>query len=129
MIACLDADVLIDCLRGRPAARQWLVEHSNDAFVVPGVVAMELIVGCSNKADLQRTQKFLNSFQVIWPEAREFARAYELLAMYRLSTQLSIPDCLIASIAIERSLRLLTFNAKHYRAIRGLDVEEPYKRS
>jgi predicted nucleic acid-binding protein len=96
---------------------------------VPGIVAMELLVGCRNLADLQRTQQFLNSFTVVWPEAGEFAQAYELLAALRLTSGLSIPDCLIAAIALARSARLYTFNLKHFRVIAGLDAQEPYIRS
>jgi predicted nucleic acid-binding protein len=41
----LDTDVLIDCLRGMPAAKLWLASAAGEAFGVPGVVAMELLVG------------------------------------------------------------------------------------
>ncbi len=89
---------------------------------------MELLVGCQNHADLQRTQKFLGAFAIVWPEAAEFAKAYELLATHRLTSGLSIPDCLIASMALSRSARLYTFNLKHFRVIAGLDAQEPYSR-
>jgi predicted nucleic acid-binding protein len=42
---------------------------------------------------------------------------------------LSIPDCLIAAMALARSARLYTFNLKHFRIIEGLDVQSPYTRS
>ena len=32
MTAFLDTDVLIDCLRGTPAARAWLEQVASDAF-------------------------------------------------------------------------------------------------
>ncbi len=129
MTVLLDTDVLVDCLRGTPAARTWLEQATAESFQVPGVVAMELLMGCQNKADLERTRKFITAFDVVWTEAAEFAKAYELLAAQRLSSGLSIPDCLIAAMALTRSARLYTFNSKHFKVVAGLDTQEPYTRS
>jgi tRNA(fMet)-specific endonuclease VapC len=125
----LDTDVLIDCLRGTSSAQEWLARAASETFQVPGIVAMELVVGCQNQADLQRTRKFLSSFDVVWPEAAEFAHAYELLAAHYLASRLSIPDCLIAAMVLSRSARLYTFNLRHFRALPGLDAQAPYPRS
>lgn len=122
MNTLLDTDVLIDCLRGTAAAQEWLARAASETFQVPGVVAMELVVGCQNQADLQRVRKFLSSFDVVWPEATEFARAYELLAAHYLASRLSIPDCLIAAMALSRSALLYTFNLRHFQALPGLDA-------
>lgn len=129
MMICLDTDVLVDCLRGTPEAQTWLERVSGESFIVPGIVAMELIVGCKNQGDLKHTQEFLSAFDLVWPEAHDFARAYELLSTHRLASGLSIPDCLVAAMALERSLRLYTFNLKHYGIVVGLDVQEPYQRA
>lgn len=125
----VDTDVLIDCLRGTIPARQWLATVKAESFGVPGAVAMELLMGCRNRADQRQVQKFITRFQVLWHDAFEFARAYDLLLSYRLSSALSIPDSLIASSALSRNAILLTFNLKHFQIIRGLDVREPYLRS
>ncbi len=128
MMVCLDTDVLVDCLRGTPEAQAWLNSNAGDSFIVPGIVAMELVVGCRNQSDLKRTQEFLRAFDLVWPEAHDFARAYDLLSTHHLASGLSIPDCLVAAMTLERSLRLYTFNSKHYRVVTGLDVQEPYQR-
>jgi predicted nucleic acid-binding protein len=124
----LDTDVLIECLRGAPAAKAWLKRESSKAFHIPGIAAMELVIGARDKADLERIHRFLGSFSVVWPEAAEFAHAYQLLGRYRLASGLSIPDCLIAAMALLRSARLYTFNLKHFQMVSGLDVEAPYAR-
>lgn len=128
MTVCLDTDVLVDCLRGVPEARAWLNSLSREKFVVPGIVAMELLMGCRNQADIQRVQKFLKAFNIVWTESNEFSRAFDLLVRHRLASALSVPDCLIAAMALGRSLRLYTFNLKHYRIIEELDAREPYSR-
>jgi len=125
----LDTDVLIDCLRGLPAADAWLRESADQVFAIPGIVAMELIVGCRDKADLGRTQAFIRHFDVIWPEAPEIRRAFDLLVAYRLQFGVGIPDCIIAAMALERGMPLYTFNLKHYRMFPGLEVREPYARA
>ena len=44
----LDTDVLVDYLRAWPPAEQSLRKNSSQPFLVPGIVAMELIYGCPN---------------------------------------------------------------------------------
>ena len=128
MTVLLDTDVLVDCLRRTPAACAWMQRVVAEPFQVPGIVAMELIIGCCSRADAQKVNKFLEAFDVVWPEATEFTCAFDLLAVYRFSGGLSIPDSLIAAMAISRSATLYTFNLKHFRLIPGLDVREPYDR-
>jgi predicted nucleic acid-binding protein len=90
---------------------------------------MELVVGCRNQTELQGIQKFLETFDIVWPEAPEFARAYDLLAAHRLTSGLRIPDCLIAAMALSRRAKPYTLNTKHFTFVPGLDVQEPYTRT
>lgn len=124
----IDTDVLIECLRGSIAANEWLGTLENEKFAIPGVVAMELVMGCRNQSELQEIQKFLTSFTIAWPQASEFESSYRLLLAHRLSSGLSIPDSLIAALALSRGARLYTFNLKHFQIIDELDVHEPYQR-
>lgn len=89
---------------------------------------MELLSGCRDQTDLRRCRAFLSRFDIVWPEAAEFAQACELLIAHRLSSGVGIPDCLIAAMAITRSARLYTFNLRHFRVIPGLEAQEPYNR-
>lgn len=124
----LDTDVLIDCLRGTSEAREWLTNTETDSFQIPGIVAMELVVGCQNKVELKRTKRFLEVFEVVWPEADDFQRAYDLLSEHYRASSLSIPDCLIAAMALNRSTRLYSFNLRHFGQIDELDVKAPHER-
>lgn len=128
MTVMLDTDVLIDVLRGVTPAKDWLARHAADTFDVPGIVAMELLMGCRNQLELRQTQAFIDSFNLVWPDAADFARAYNLMMMYRLKAALSIPDYLIAAMALARSARLYTFNSRHFSNVPGLDVQAPYVR-
>lgn len=129
MPALLDTDVIVDCLRGLQAARQWLDENADEAFQVPGVDAMELVVGCRDRRELDECRRFLKSFDIAWTGAAEFARAFELLSTHRLASGIGIPDCVIAASALARPARLYSFNLRHFRVIPGLDVRQPYERA
>lgn len=124
----VDTDVLIECLRGSIAAGKWLATVESDLFGIPGIVAVELVMGCRNQNELQQIQRFLRSFHIVWPEASDFERSYHLLLTHRLSSGLSIPDSLIAAMALSREGRLYTFNLKHFQLVPGLDVRQPYQR-
>lgn len=124
----LDTDVLVDCLRGTPSARTWLAQSAEEPFAVPGIVAMELALGCSSRIELERTSRLLAAFPIIWPEPAEFASAYQLLLAHRLSSGMNIPDCIIAAMALSRGARLYTFNLKHFKVVSELDVQSPYSR-
>jgi predicted nucleic acid-binding protein len=106
----VDTDVLVDCLRGTPPAKAWLEHASAEVLGIPGVVAMELLIGCRNPEEVDHLQKFLSTFSIVWPDAGEFAQAYELLAEHRLTSGLGIPDCLIAAMSLIRKAGLYTFN-------------------
>ena len=104
----VDTDVLVDCLRGTPPAKAWLERASTEVLGIPGVVAMELLIGCRNRAEIEKLQQFLSTFSIAWPDAAEFAQPYGLLAEHRLTSGLGIPDCVIAAMSLVRKARLYT---------------------
>jgi predicted nucleic acid-binding protein len=106
----VDTDMLVDCLRGTPPAKAWLEHASIEVLGIPGVVTTELLIGCRNRPEIEHLQKFLSAFSIVWPDAAEFAQAYELPAEHRLTSGLGIPDCLIAAMSLVREARLYTFN-------------------
>jgi predicted nucleic acid-binding protein len=91
-------------------------------------VALELVGGSRNRPELNRALRFVAALDVVWPTEEDGAKAYELLAMYRLSTGMSLFDFVIAAMCINRDAKLFTFNLKHYLAVDGLAVESPYLR-
>ena len=55
--------------------------------------------------------------------------ALSLFTRYHLSHHLGIIDVLIAQLALSLDLPLHTFNQKHYAAIPGLELAQPYVKS
>ena len=124
----VDTDVLVDCLRGTIPAQAWLKQLAQQPSAVPAAAAMELVMGSRDRTDLEHIQRFLATFEIAWPDAADFAAAYQLLLSHRLTSGLNIPDCLIAATALRRNARLYTFNLKHFQVVPGLEVERPYSR-
>lgn len=124
----VDTDVWIDCLRSIPAAMAWMQKNRSEQCTIPSIVAMELVAGCQNQAELVKTQKFLSAFEILWPEPTESVLALDLLAKYKLSFGIGIPDCMIAAMALTRRLPLYSFNVKHFQPIAGLVLKQPYSR-
>lgn len=123
----LDSDVLIDIQRGRPQALAWF-SALPELPAVPGFVAMELIQGAKNAQQIRDVLKLVAPLPVVWPTEADCARALSDFAALHLTQGLGLLDSLIAACALGRSATLCTFNTKHYRAVSGLVIQEPYKK-
>lgn len=95
---------------------------------IPGIVAIEFLVGSRNRLELERSRRFIDSLDVCWHTPRDNELAYRLVTQYRLSTGIGLSDYLIAAQAINLGATLYTFNLRHFGAINGLDVRPPYQR-
>lgn len=123
----LDTDVLIDIQRGHSEALEWF-SSLESLPPVPGFVVMELIQGAQNNQQVQQVLKLVAPLPVIWPSEADCNRALSDFTAYHLSHSLGLIDALISATTIGSAGTLCTFNAKHYRVVPGLDMEQPYKR-
>jgi predicted nucleic acid-binding protein len=126
-VTLLDTDVMIEIQRARPEALAWLPTIS-DNMALPAVVALELLMGSRDKAELDRAARFVATFDVEQFDPRDGHLAVQLVERYRLSTGLGLADFLVAAQALNRSATLYSFNSKHYQPIAGLDIQLPYER-
>jgi predicted nucleic acid-binding protein len=123
----VDTDVLIDVQRGHPPAVAWFGSLTV-LPLVPGLVAMELIKDSRNQNEVQQALKLVAPLRIVWPTEADSNRALNDFATYHLSHGLGLIDALIAACAIGLSARLCTFNTKHYQAVPGLTIGQPYTR-
>lgn len=126
-LVLLDTDVVVEVQRGQPKALQWLSTF-NAPLTLPAIVALELLIGSRNGIELRRSEKFLANFDVEPLGSQDSSLAQTLVARHRLRTGLSLGDFLIAAQALNREAILLSFNAKHFKAIPNLNTQEPYSR-
>jgi len=119
----IDTDVLIDAGRGVTEAVVCLQQIEQRAVLGVSIITeMELIIGCSNKAELRTVERFLSRFQVIKLSEAISDKAVDLLRQYRLSHGLLIADALIAATALTLGHPLVTKNQRDYVFISGLQM-------
>lgn len=124
----LDTDVMIEIQKGSPNAVAWLKSAAATLVSVPATVALEMILGSRDKAELRRADHFLDGFDVLSFAKEDYEKAYAMVKLYKLTTGLGLADFLIAAQALNRQATLYTFNLKHFGAIPGLDARPPYLR-
>lgn len=72
--------------------------------------------------------RFLAPFPIVWPTERGMNEALREFTRYHLSHGLGVIDALIAATAIEMGEPLATFNTRHFSAVPGLAIIQPYTR-
>lgn len=122
-LTIIDTDILIDTSRNKSEAIDYLQNlQTSSTLAISAVTQMELIVGCTNKADLRKIENFLQQFSIIKIDQDISDRSVELLKFYRLSHGLLIADSLIAATAIVWDYPLATKNQRDYRFIQELKL-------
>jgi predicted nucleic acid-binding protein len=122
-LVLVDTDILIDAGRGIAEAVLRLKQEEAQATLAISVITqLELFVGCQNKREQQKLERFLRRFQIIKLNEAASDMAADLLRRYRLSHGLLIPDALIAAAALVLDVPLLTKNQRDYRFITGLKL-------
>lgn len=121
----LDTDVLIEYLRGRPQAIDF-VESLPPRALISSMTVAELFVGVRDSTERQVLDQFLQAFEVVAVTA-ELAREGGLLRrQYGQSHGMGLADAIIAATTRDREAQLFTFNARHFPM---LDAQPPYLRS
>lgn len=125
----VDADVMIDLLRGHPPAFIWQRSLPDDEVLALLIfTVMELIYGCHDKLELRRAQVLADHFVTLWPTDDDCHRALEHFPSIALSHRTGVLDAITGETAVGLGVPLLTFNTKHFDAIPNLSVEQPYER-
>ena len=119
MKALFDTNILIDYLRGIPAAKRELERSPHRAISL--ITWMEVLAGARSDAEEEVIELFLNDFEVV-PPNRRIAR--EAVALRR-SHGIRLPDAIIWATARETSARLVTRNTKDFPATER-DIYVPY---
>lgn len=117
----LDTDIVIDLVRNHPPAWSWFLTLK-EYPVLSGFTWMEVIRGCKDKAEYRRVWAVLNPFPISWAKEAECHRALHHILPLHFSCGIGLIDSLLASMALEREVPLITFNAKHFRNVPSLMI-------
>jgi predicted nucleic acid-binding protein len=121
----LDTDVLIEYLRGREEATEYLEGLTFDLYVSVISVA-ELFAGIRGNEEEESLEQFLLAFTVL-PVTEKVARLGGIYRRdYKPSHGTGLADALIAATAEESGASLATFNRRHFPMVSKITL--PYER-
>ena len=113
MALLFDTDVLIEFLRDRPEARQFLEAQDEQPCMSAGSV-LELYAGFKNRREEQKAERLFSEAK-IFPVTQDIAqRAGVWSRLFAPSHGLDDIDAIIAATAEHHGLRLATLNVKHF---------------
>ena len=119
----VDTDILIDYLRGYPAAISFLESHIDDALISAVSVA-ELYQGVRDGAERTKLSRMISSF-VVLPLTQDVAETAGLYRRdFRARTGCGLADCMIAATASTHRVALATLNAKRFTMLENVTI--PY---
>jgi hypothetical protein len=115
-VILVDSDVLIEHLRGKTAARDWLVgARQSSGPLAISVVSLTEVAGGMRQPERREVMRLLGSMQRFEITEQVAWRAAILMQEYRRSHSGSgLGDYLIAATALTEGLELATLNIRHY---------------
>lgn len=121
----LDTDVLVEYLRGRPKAVDYL-ESLDEDLLVSVISVAELFAGIRDRGEEQALRQFLLAFLnvPVTESIAELAGSYR--RQYGRSHGTGLADALIAATSAESGAVLVTFNRRHFPMLAKVRI--PYKR-
>ncbi|HEX4959915.1 MAG TPA: type II toxin-antitoxin system VapC family toxin [Thermoanaerobaculia bacterium] len=122
----VDTDVLIDYLRGLPAAVDFL-ENLTEPLLISSMTVAELYAGVREGEEKQVLDLFVQAFEVVPVDDEIAIRGGLFRRDYRASHGTGLADALLAATASRRGAQLVTLNARHYPMLSDLKV--PYRKA
>ncbi len=120
----LDSDILVEYLRNRPQAIDY-VDALEGNLLISVITVAELIAGARNQVERQSIELFLAALEVI-PIDYAIAKQGGLFRQqYKQSHGTGLDDALIAATAELTGATLISFNRRHFPMIANFQV--PYE--
>ena len=112
----IDSDVLLEHLRGKAAARDWLLEtRQSSGPLAISVVSLTEIAGGMRSPERREVMRLLGSMQRFEVTQQVAWRAATLMQEYRRPhSGIGLGDYLIAATALTEGLEIATLNIRHY---------------
>lgn len=116
-----DTNVIIASIRGNEIATGILSKYSKLGICISIVTAMELNVGATNAAKKAIVQKVISNHEVLQLNKAIGGIALNLITTYNNNKQiLYLGDALIAATCLHYNCKLITFNRKDFKNIKGI---------
>lgn len=124
----IDTDVLVDLLRGLPAAMNFLeavMTTSGGTFITPITIA-ELYAGVKEGKERGILDRFILEFQITLLDEKIAQKGGLYRRDFGKSHHVGLADALIAATADHYDLTLATLNKKHYPMLKAIHI--PYRK-
>ncbi len=121
----VDTDVLIDFLRGRHEAREFVAGLPHDA-AVSSITVAELFVGVREGYERVALGAMLSTFRILPLDADIAAQGGLLRRDYGKSHGIRLNDALIGATVLAHGCPLATLNLKHYPMLQADQLIRPY---
>jgi tRNA(fMet)-specific endonuclease VapC len=119
IILC-DTNILIEFYKQNSKVIRNLRAIGQENMAISIVTVSELLFGALNKKELDQIKQDLAHLREIHLNQESGERFTQLMIQYSLSHKLSLPDGLIASIALTENISLYTHNTRDFKFIKGL---------
>ena len=118
-----DTDIFIWVQRGNEKAARLIDKCEDRHLSIQSY--MELLQGAKNKTQHKNVQDFISQFGFsVLPLSENIGhRALIYVEEYALSSHMRAGDAIIAATAVENNLPMASSNAKHFRAIKELQLK------
>lgn len=126
---CLDTDLLIAILRGKQDAYNIATQLEQETKpATTSINAFEIYYGAHKsqlkQENIKETDNLLNKLEIIPLELSSARKAAEISAKLSEKGQpIDYRDTMIAAIAIENDLTLVTRNKTHFNRIKDLKIQ------
>ncbi|KAF0216762.1 MAG: putative nucleic acid-binding protein contains PIN [Geobacteraceae bacterium] len=109
----VDTDVLINFLRGKQKAKEFLLTQLDSGPILCSVITVAEIFAGMRPHEQEKTRALLDNLEVV-PVTRTIAEKAGLYKRVVKSHSLELDDCLIAATAHLHKATLATGNDRHY---------------
>lgn len=118
-----DTDIFIWVQRGNGKAAR-LIDNSGERYLSIQSY-MELLQGAKDKAQHKKVKDFISDFGfTVLPLSENIGhRALIYVEEFALSSNMRAGDAIIAATAIENNLPMVTSNARHFKAVKELQLK------
>ena len=120
---CLDSDIIIDFLRGKEDAVNY-IKNTNDELATTTINVFEVYFGGYKIGKIKDLDEFFSSLKILNLDFNSSKKAAEIASrLSKEGKQIEVKDLLIASICLVNNCVLVTSNVKHFSRIEGLTIK------
>ena len=118
-----DTDIFIWVQRGNEKAAR-LIDGAEKRYLSIQTY-LELLQGAKNRSQLNTVKSFISEmgFSVLPLSENIGHRALIYVEEHGLSSHMRAGDAIIAATAVENNLPMVSSNAKHFKAVKGLQLK------